>query len=94
MGRGGSLAAYFGPCVSGSPETARTLLESFLATRPNEPVFWDLLPDNAAAVQLASEFGFRPVRKLVRMARPGIPAAKPFHSDNSKVFAIAGFEFG
>jgi GNAT superfamily N-acetyltransferase len=92
MGRPGSLAAYFGPCVANSPDAARTLLHWFLAQHPQEDVFWDLLPGNQEAVRLAKEFGFVPVRHLVRMVRSN--GAAPPLSNHTELFAIAGFEFG
>lgn len=94
MGRGGSKAAYFGPCVSRSVEAARNLLSWFLARHPEECIYWDLLPQNAQALDLAQEFGFERVRELVRMARPGVEGAVPLVHDNQQVFAIAGFEYG
>jgi hypothetical protein len=60
-----------------------------LSTAPAEPWFWDLLPANAAAVELATEFGFAPVRRLVRMVR-----GERLRGDDTMVYAIAGFEFG
>ncbi|MBM3775958.1 MAG: hypothetical protein FJW37_12480 [Acidobacteria bacterium] len=97
MGRPGSRAAYFGPCVARSPEAARTLLEWFLARRQGETVYWDLLPGNPAAIRLARAAGFEPLRRLVRMARPGRarqPPDEPLRRRDSDVFAIAGFEYG
>ncbi len=94
MGRPGSKAAYFGPCVARTPESARTLLRWFLGRHPNEMVYWDILPDNAPALAMAREFGFQPLRHLVRMARPGVPAPPAFVCNNCHVFAIAGFEYG
>jgi GNAT superfamily N-acetyltransferase len=94
MGRAGTRAAYFGPCVSQSPGAARELLRWYLARHASETVYWDILPDNAAAVQLARESGFEPLRRLVRMARPGIPDPPPFIHNDCHVFAIAGFEYG
>ncbi|MGE5645295.1 MAG: GNAT family N-acetyltransferase [Acidobacteriota bacterium] len=94
MGRAGSKARYFGPCVSPSPEAVRELLAAFLAAHPGEPVFWDLLPENEAAAALATEFGFAPVRKLLRMSRREDAGAAPVAADNSLVYAAAGFEFG
>jgi hypothetical protein len=35
-----------------------------------------------------------PVRRLVRMMRPGVAGAAPLAHDDSQVFAIAGFEYG
>jgi hypothetical protein len=94
MGRPGSRCAYFGPCVSRSRTTARALLARFLASHPHEPVFWDILPTNEAAVELAREAGFGRVRELVRMTRPGVPDPPPFNHQDDYVFAIAGFEYG
>jgi len=92
MGRPGFSAAYFGPCVANSPAAARRLLRWFLTDHAGEHVFWDLFPANKEAVTIAQEFGFVPVRRLVRMAlrRPG---ARPI-ANQAEVFAIAGFELG
>jgi GNAT superfamily N-acetyltransferase len=92
MGRPGYLAAYFGPCVARSADAAHTMLRWFLAQHAHENVFWDLLPDNSDAVCLAREFGFAPVRQLVRMRLSGQSASLP-HSYKEQ-FAISGFEFG
>jgi GNAT superfamily N-acetyltransferase len=94
MARAGSKAAYFGPCVARSAESARRFVEWFLTAYPGVPLYWDVLEENAAAVALANEFGFTTVRRLVRMGRRGVPAAAPLKGDSSLVFAIAGFEFG
>lgn len=92
MGRPGCLAAYFGPCVARSPDAAHTLLRWFLAQSAHENVFWDLFPDNADAVCLAKEFGFAPVRRLVRMVLSDQSVSVP-HGYKEQ-FAISGFEFG
>lgn len=92
MGRPGFLAAYFGPCVAHTPAAARRLLRWFLARHPDKAVFWDLFPHNHEAVQLAQEFGFSPVRTLVRM-HLSQPSARSFPNP-AEVFAIAGFELG
>ena len=94
MGRPGSKAAYFGPCVSRDVEAARNLLSWFLSRHPQETVYWDLLPGNAEALRLARDFSFQPLRKLIRMARRGVAGAPEFVHDDSQVFAIAGFEYG
>lgn len=91
MGRGGSKAAYFGPCVARSAVEARALVDWFRSRHRNETVYWDLLPHNSEAVRIARECGFEPLRKLVRMARPG---ARPFEHEDGLVYAIAGFEYG
>ncbi len=92
--RPGSLAAYFGPCVARSAEAACNLLQWFLERHAGQPVFWDLLPANEAAVALARQFGFERRRELVRMVRRGAAAASSFEHDDSMVYAIAGFEYG
>ncbi len=91
MGRPGTSAAYFGPCVANSVDSARQCLEWFMALHAGESVYWDLLPDNQEAVNLAKEFGFTRVRELTRMARG---SAQPLRTDTQRVYAIAGFEFG
>lgn len=92
MGRAGSKAAYFGPCVARSAASARQLLGWFLARRAGEAAYWDILADNGAAVELAESHGFRRSRKLTRMVRELRPGGS--EPDNSLVFAIAGLEFG
>jgi GNAT superfamily N-acetyltransferase len=94
MGRPGSQAAYFGPCVSRSTDAARELLAWFLAGHASEPAYWDLLPGNAAAVRLACENGFQPLRRLLRMVRAGARQAPPLAREDSLVFAMEGFECG
>jgi GNAT superfamily N-acetyltransferase len=94
MGRPGSQAAYFGPCVSESVVAARHMLEWFLAAHPTEPVLWDVLPDNAAASALADEYGFKTVRRLTRMSLTLGGGAAPPDADTGLTFAIAGFEYG
>lgn len=94
MGRPGTKAAYFGPCVCRSAGAARTLLEWFLARHRGESVYWDLLPGHAEALELARELGFERRRQLVRMALRAEPGAAPFRHDDAAVFAIAGFEYG
>ena len=49
---------------------------------------------NAEALRLARDFGFQPLRKLMRMARRGVAGADEFVRDDSLVFAITGFEYG
>lgn len=92
-GRAGAHAAYFGPCRASSAGTARDLLEWFLCLHPDEAIYWDILPDNAAAVELAQAHEFVPARRLMRMAR-GRPGAAPRPTDIARTYAIAGFEWG
>jgi hypothetical protein len=91
MGRPGSRACYFGPCIARTGAAARCLLEWFLSRHAGETVYWDLLPGNAAAVELAESHGFRRLRSLVRMAQP---AGARFGRKDEFVYAIAGFEYG
>jgi GNAT superfamily N-acetyltransferase len=94
MVRPGAIAAYFGPCVARSAEAAERMLLGSLSEYQRNDVFWDLLPANREALTLAKEYGFEPVRHLVRMGMPGRDGVAPLHKDDSLVFAIAGFEFG
>lgn len=94
MGRPGSKAFYFGPCVSRSPEAAQRLLECFLARHAGETVFWDLFPANRAAVELARACGFEPQRRLVRMVLRGAADGPPPAGNDRLVYGIAGFEYG
>jgi GNAT superfamily N-acetyltransferase len=81
MGRGGR----FGPCVSRSREAALTLAHWYLARQSDRPVLWDCFPDNNLAQLLGFEFS----RRLTRMVR-----GRSLKTDNSLIYAGAGFEFG
>jgi len=94
IGRPGSSAPYFGPCVARSPAAARSLLEWFLEKHSAESISWDILPSNGDAVALAREFGFRRVRALARMALAGRSDPAALGNHDSLVFAAAGFEYG
>jgi len=94
MGRPGSQAAYFGPCVARSAGAARDLVAWFLNRHPEDSVYWDIMPANQDAVAIAREFGFERARELVRMAIPGVENPAPLANNNALVFATAGFEFG
>ena len=91
MGRPGENEYFLGPCVAENEDEARRLVAHLLARHAGKRVFWDLLPANEHAVSLARSFGFEPLRKLSRMARPlaGCPSG-----DVGRVFAAAGFEYG
>ena len=93
-GRAGSTAAYFGPCNASSADAAERLLDWFLDLHPEEAVYWDILPDNFVAVELARARGFSPARRLVRMARRGRPGVPVRPTDFCTTYAIAGFEWG
>lgn len=94
MGRAGSNAVFFGPCVSRSEETARKLAELWLSQCGAESAFWDLLPSNRSAERQARELGFAPLRRLTRMARRGVPGASKFFVSDCEMYATAGFEYG
>ena len=94
MGRPGSKAHYFGPCVSRSPEHARDLLTWFLARHQQEPVYWDILSVNREAVDLAREHGFEKVRTLSRMSLSLFTDAPRLDNRDEFIFAAAGFEYG
>jgi hypothetical protein len=94
MGRSGSRAAYFGPCVARSAGAARELLTWFLHRHEQEDVYWDILAVNTDAVEIAREFGFECRRELVRMALADVKNHSPLQNRDSLVFATAGFEFG
>ncbi len=89
IARPGAQAAYLGPCVAESIETARQLVNSCLRQHPRSPWFWDVLPANRAAVTLAQEFGFTMARRLVRMVK-----GHDGRGVDSLIFAPAGLEIG
>jgi GNAT superfamily N-acetyltransferase len=101
MTRTGRSAAYLGPCVARDVKTARDLLSQLFqrrrevkaAIQSRQPEvrqwYWDLLPDNKAAIEIANELGFTPKRQLTRMVR-----GEGFRGQDGLVYAIAGFEIG
>ena len=94
MARPGSNAHFLGPCVAREAGQARRLIKSILAKHYGETVFWDLLPGNELASDLAKELGFTCVRKLKRMWRPGVRERNETAPNLAMQFAAAGFEFG
>ncbi len=92
--RPGSRAAYFGPCRGDDIAAVRQMLHEFLKRHVDEPVMWDLFPENEHAVDLAHAYAFAPVRRLTRMTRAvaGGPAGAGI--DIVRTYAIAGFELG
>jgi GNAT superfamily N-acetyltransferase len=94
MARPGSEAHFIGPCVAQDVATARSLIEVLLGRHSGRNVFWDLLPENTAALRLARELGFECKRRLARMALGDVPHLDATRGDSSLQFATAGFEYG
>jgi GNAT superfamily N-acetyltransferase len=85
--RAGLKAAYVGPCVAATESVARELLGTILQS--SATWYWDILTANRSAERLAAEAGFKVERTLMRMAR-----GEKQTPDDSKIYAIAGFELG
>ena len=86
--RPGRVCSYLGPCVSDNPADARTLIYGCLGSNGGS-WFWDVFPANRSALTIARDFGFKPQRQLVRMAR-----GKDLTQNIDATYAIAGFELG
>jgi GNAT superfamily N-acetyltransferase len=89
MTREGRVSEYLGPSVAKSAEAARRVITSVLASHAGRSCYWDLLPANTMAVQLAREFDFAPKRHLTRMVR-----GQDLRGNEQQTYALAGFEFG
>jgi GNAT superfamily N-acetyltransferase len=85
LSRPGRRANYIGPCISQSAEFARRSVEAL----SGEESYWDLLPQNQSALTTATELGFQPQRKLIRMVR-----GRDLRGREDWIYAIAGFELG
>jgi GNAT superfamily N-acetyltransferase len=83
--RPGRVANYLGPCISRNIDFARRSIQTCAAAE----CYWDFLPQNQAAKDLATELGFIPQRKLVRMVR-----GRDLRGREDWIYAIAGFELG
>jgi ribosomal protein S18 acetylase RimI-like enzyme len=88
MSRPGAHAAFLGPCVARCTETAQLLIEQCFSGRDGV-WFWDLLPANNDAIQIAKHLGFQPRRRLVRMVK-----GQDVVGCQSMIYAGGGFEFG
>ena len=93
FGRPGSSAWFIGPCVASNPQAAAAVLRESLEQKQCQRVFWDFLPSNQSARELAARLGFRPVRRLERMMLRG-GESPALHPRPEQVYATAGFEFG
>lgn len=89
--RPGRTAMHFGPCVAETHYDAREILSGVLSRQGREDIIWDLADDNEGAVRLAMECGFQRTRKLTRMYRGKESRQLAYHT---KIYALAGFEFG
>jgi GNAT superfamily N-acetyltransferase len=90
FGRHGHVREHLGPLVADSHDSARTLVESCLASLPDRAVFIDV-PDHQAAWRDAlSRAGFAMERPFLRMYRGRLIAP----GEPSVIFAISGPEFG
>jgi GNAT superfamily N-acetyltransferase len=84
----GRVANYLGPCVARTQDAARGLIAGCLAQAEGSWM-WDVFPDHAPGLELARQFGFQSVRRLVRMRLGPAIAEHP-----ELVYAAAGFELG
>ena len=87
--RAGVRASYAGPCVARNAEAARGLMTACIREAGTLGCFWDLLPRNGAATELARELGFLPQRQLIRMVRGASGTGR-----EDWIYGIAGFELG
>lgn len=90
LARPGHAAAQLGPSVAMDADAAWAVAAHLTAGLAGQRAVMDVLPENAAAVDLAEALGLSPSRRLTRMVlgetmRPGRV---------EQVFAAAGFEFG
>jgi GNAT superfamily N-acetyltransferase len=94
LSRSGRTARSLGPCVAISKKEAKQLIAKHLDSHKrgsgeSEVWYWDLLPENGAAVESAKSLGFTRRRILWRMRR-----GDPIRNNDAMVFATAGFELG
>jgi len=89
LARAGRQAWHLGPVVAAGPEVARQVVMDLLAALPDGEVCWDLMPDNAAAAELAESLGFTVARRLTRMHRGALQPGEV-----EMTYAAAGLELG
>jgi GNAT superfamily N-acetyltransferase len=90
FGRHGSFADHLGPWMSRDADTARRLLEAFLARSSRETLVVDCLKANAVAEKQLKSLGFGYSRTLTRMYR----GANQYLGRPELLCAIMGPEFG
>jgi predicted N-acetyltransferase YhbS len=85
MIRPGAKADYIGPIAGEAVPMVSPLMAALVRHARDRLVVWDVPDDNEAAVLLARDFNFRPVRQLTRMRRGATTVA----GDPRRQFAIA-----
>ena len=88
--RPGARTWYVGPLAAMERAAAETLLRAVLTPLAGQAVAIDVPDDNGDAIRLVEQFGLRPQRPFVRMAR-GAPLPP---LDIRHCYAIAGPEIG
>ncbi len=84
MLRPGFLAGYLGPIIASDAADGRLVVEDLIASS-TQPLFWDIPDPNLAAVQIARELQFQPIRHLTRMWM----GSQRIDSDLRLLFALA-----
>ncbi len=90
LGRRGSFADHLGPWMASDPDTARQLLEGFVAGSSRETQIADCPNAHAASGDLLRFFGFSYSRPLIRMFR----GSNDYPGRPELLCAILGPEFG
>lgn len=85
LSRPGRRANYIGPLVSRTANAARHFVEQCSGGES----YWDILPRNSGALDVATGLGFTPQRKLLRMVR-----GRDLRGREEWIYGIAGFELG
>jgi hypothetical protein len=90
LGRDGYRYHHIGPIVAATTAQAALLLRHALAQLPGQPVVVDVPVDKKEMIQMLLELNFVEQRQFIRMYRD----ENTFAGNISKLFAIAGPEFG
>lgn len=90
FGRRGSFADHLGPWVASNANSARRVLETFVARSSRNAIIVDRVKANAITESLLRAVGFTYARSLTRMVRG--PNKYPGRIDS--LYAVLGPEFG
>ena len=90
VGRPGSGSFQIGPLVATDNDVARKLIESYMSRLGSRPMIADINGVNPDSKSLLEDLGFQRSRVLQRMYR----GPNDYPGDPSRVFLLAGFEFG